>query len=68
VGAEIYLHAFLTLALDGGEWSASCPRCFTPSNHWVGEWVGPSASLDVMVRRKIPSLPLPGIEPLLSCL
>jgi hypothetical protein len=23
-----YLHAFLTLVLDGGEWSASLPDCF----------------------------------------
>jgi len=27
-GVEIWLHTFLTLALDGGEWSASCPGCF----------------------------------------
>jgi len=27
---EVQLHAFLNLALDGGEWSASCPDCFTP--------------------------------------
>jgi hypothetical protein len=26
---EVYLHAFLALALGGG-WSASCPGCFTP--------------------------------------
>jgi len=31
----------LTFALDGGEWSASCPSCFTPgirapSNDWMG--------------------------------
>jgi len=26
---EVQLHAFLTLALDVGEWSASCPSCFT---------------------------------------
>jgi hypothetical protein len=24
-GVEVYLHAFLTLALDGGEWSAHAP-------------------------------------------
>jgi hypothetical protein len=24
-GVEVYLHAFLTLAIDGGEWSASPP-------------------------------------------
>jgi hypothetical protein len=33
-GVEVYLHAFLTLlALDGSEWSASCPRCFTPEKY-----------------------------------
>jgi hypothetical protein len=29
-GAEVWLHAFLTSALDGGEWSASRPYRFTP--------------------------------------
>jgi len=34
----ISLHAFLTLALDGREWSALCPSCFATkekpsSNH-----------------------------------
>jgi len=28
-GVEAWLHTFLTLALDGGEWSGSCPGCFT---------------------------------------
>jgi len=28
-GVEIQLHAFLTSALDGGEWSASRPGRFT---------------------------------------
>jgi hypothetical protein len=27
---EVQLHMFLTLALDGGEWSASCPCFFIP--------------------------------------
>jgi hypothetical protein len=27
---KVLLHAFLTLALAGGEWSASCPGHFTP--------------------------------------
>jgi hypothetical protein len=48
----------LTLALDG-EWSASCPSHFTPTErapgtHWIGCWVGPRAILDA-VKRKIPS-------------
>jgi hypothetical protein len=29
-GVEVQLHAFLTSALDGGEWSASFPAHFTP--------------------------------------
>jgi hypothetical protein len=29
-GVEVYLHAFLTLELNGGEWSASLPGRFTP--------------------------------------
>jgi len=26
---QVWLHSFLTSALDGGEWSASCTGCFT---------------------------------------
>jgi hypothetical protein len=37
----IYLHTFLTSVLDGGEWSASRPGRFTPSegerdSYWIG--------------------------------
>jgi hypothetical protein len=58
---EVYLHAFLALALDGGEWSASRPSRFTPrerapGTHWIGGWVGPRTVLDAVVKRKIPSL------------
>jgi hypothetical protein len=50
----------LTSALDGDEWSASCPSLFTPkgrapATHWIGGWVGPRAVLDMVVKRKIPS-------------
>jgi hypothetical protein len=50
----------LDSALDGGEWSASCPGRFTPrerapGTHWIGGWVGPRAGEDAVVRRKIPS-------------
>jgi len=36
----------LTFALDGREWSASCPGCFMPRErvpgaHWIGGLVGP---------------------------
>jgi len=55
---EIELLAFLTLALDGGEWSTSCPDCFipretTPNTHWIEGWVVPRVGLDAVVRRKI---------------
>jgi hypothetical protein len=50
----------LTSALDGGEWSASRPSRLNPSErapgtHWIGDWVGPRAVLDAVVKRKIPS-------------
>jgi hypothetical protein len=51
----------LTSALDGGERrSASRPGRFIPSErapgtHWIGGWVGPTAILDAVVKRKIPS-------------
>jgi len=60
-GVEILLHAWLTLALDGHEWSVSCPSCFTPrerapSTHLIGGWVGPRASLNMVANRKNPYL------------
>jgi hypothetical protein len=52
-GVEVYLHAFLNSALDGGEWSASRPGRFTlreraPGTHWIGVWVGFRAVLDAV--------------------
>jgi len=52
-GVEVWLHAFLTSELDGGEWLASCPSHFTsgeglPSTHWIEDRVGPRASLDAV--------------------
>jgi hypothetical protein len=29
-GVDVQIHIFLTAALVGGEWSASCPSHFTP--------------------------------------
>jgi hypothetical protein len=50
----------LTSELDVGEWSASHSGRFTPREvalctHWIGGWVGPSAGVDTVVKRKIPS-------------
>jgi hypothetical protein len=47
---DVQIHIFLTSALGGGEWSASCPSRFTPrkrapGTHWMG-WVDPRAGLD----------------------
>jgi hypothetical protein len=57
----------LTLALDGGEMSASRPGRFipgeiSPGTHWMGGWVGFSVGLDSVEQRKNRLL-LPEIEP-----
>jgi hypothetical protein len=51
-GVDVQIHAFLTSALVGGEWSSSSPRRFgprerAPGAHWIGGWVGPRAGLHV---------------------
>jgi hypothetical protein len=60
LGGGGIVSCILTLALDGGEWSASRPGRFTPRErapgiHWIGGWVSPRAILDVVGKRKIPS-------------
>jgi hypothetical protein len=45
-GVDVEIHIFLTLALVGGEWSASRPGSFTPEErapgtHYIGGWVDP---------------------------
>jgi len=57
-GMEVQLHAFLTSALDSGEWSASRAGYFTPApvrspgTHWIGGWVGLRTILDAVAKRK----------------
>jgi len=52
----------MTMALEGGEWSAACPSHTLPQErpgtHYTGGWVGPRAGLD---RQKISSPP--GFDP-----
>jgi len=53
-------HSF-TSALRGGEWSASLSGRFTPREralftHWIVGWVGPRAGLEMVSKRRIPSL------------
>jgi hypothetical protein len=57
---------FLTLALDGGQWSASrfcrfTPREITTGTHWIWGRLDHRTGLDAVEKRKI--LPLPGIKP-----
>jgi len=57
-GVEVQLHALIS-ALDGGEWTASCPdRVISGERahdtHWIGRWVGPRAGLDAVAKRKNP--------------
>jgi hypothetical protein len=58
-GVQVIAPPFLTSALDGGEWSASRPRLFSPGErdsgtHWIG-WEGPRSGLDVVEKGKISS-------------
>jgi hypothetical protein len=62
---DVSTHSFLTLALAGGEWSASFPGRFNPrekapGTHLIEGWVGPRAGLDDLEKRKF--LTLPGLE------
>jgi hypothetical protein len=56
---EVKLYAFLTLALDVDEWSASRPERFAtgenaPGTHLIGGWVNPRDSLKAVAERKSP--------------
>jgi len=64
---EVYLHAFLTSAIDRDKWSAYRSGLFTPreranGTHWIGDWVGPRDGLDAVMKEEIPLLPLPGFK------
>jgi hypothetical protein len=62
-GVEVKLHTFFDPpppALDGGEWSSSCPDRFTPQGktHWYPldrSMVGPQSQFEYGVEEKIPS-------------
>jgi hypothetical protein len=64
-GGHIDPHFFLTPALAGGEWSASCSGCFTrveraSGTHSIEGWMDPRAGLDDVEKRKF--LTLLGLE------
>jgi hypothetical protein len=52
-GVEVYLHAFLTSALSGGERSASSSGRFIPGILWIEDWVDSRAGLDAVSKKKI---------------
>ena len=57
-GVGVYFHTFLTSVLNGGEWWASRTHWERASSTlWVRCWVGPTAGLDVLEKRKIGSPP-----------
>jgi hypothetical protein len=47
-GAEVKLHAILTLMLYGGEWPTSC---FSSWYQWIRGLVGPRTGQDMMKRK-----------------
>jgi hypothetical protein len=56
-GVEMWLHAFVTLALDGGELLSLHPGCCTPEEkgavtQWIEGWVGPIADMDAVAKKK----------------
>jgi hypothetical protein len=55
---DVQIHAFMTSALVGGEWSTSCPDERASRAQWVGGWVGPRTGLDDMKRKFLPLLGL----------
>jgi hypothetical protein len=63
-GMEVLLHAFLTSALDGGEWSASRLGYLTPTERvpYNQELGGPHSRSGKGGEKKN-SQPLPGLEP-----
>jgi hypothetical protein len=52
-GVEIQLHTFLTLTLDGGEWSSSFLGHLTSRKDWIGDWMDIVASLNADGRESV---------------
>jgi hypothetical protein len=51
-GIEVKLHEFLTVPINGVEWWSSFSGLLTTTNHWAEDWVGPSAGLDVVAKKR----------------
>jgi hypothetical protein len=55
---EVYFEAFLSLALDGGEWSASrlgrfISRKITHGTQWIRGWVSLRGDLAAVAKREV---------------
>jgi hypothetical protein len=59
---EVYLDAYLAMALDGDGWSASQPSRFTPRDTAPGGWIALRPVRSLRGRKKF--LAQPEIEPL----
>jgi len=70
-GVEVQLHTFFTLALDGGEQSASCLDHFIPGKKrpWYtpDRKLGPRGGLDTVTKRENP-FPCQKLKPSLPAL
>jgi len=63
---KVQFHAFLTLALDGGKWSASCPSILPygkEPQYTLDRRVGGAQHQSGCRHKEKISLPLTGIEP-----
>jgi hypothetical protein len=59
---KVWLHVYLIVAPDGGEWPILCPQHFTSNEylldtHWIGGWAVSRAALDMVVKRGISAWP-----------
>jgi hypothetical protein len=57
-GMEVWLHTFITSAVDRGEWSDPPPAALSPGIHWIGGWVDHRSGPDSVEKKK--SLYIPG--------
>jgi len=53
-GVQVQLHTLLIPALDRGKWSDSWSGCLTPEERSPRGWVGSTASMDTVAKRKTP--------------
>jgi hypothetical protein len=59
-GVDVQIQIFLTLALVGGDGTASSPSLFIPNTHWIGGWGRPRVGPDN--KEKLTFLILSGLK------